>query len=272
LSRERLDAVLVKRGFFDARSRAASEVMSGRVLVNGEKCEKPGTRISDDVDITVLSSSNPYVSRGGLKLAGAHRDLGFSFKEKVVLDTGASTGGFTHYALEQGAAKVYAVDVGYGQLDWSLRNDQRVINLERTNARYLREEDLQERPDMAIIDVSFISLEKIIPVVQEIAVSEIIALVKPQFEAGKEMVGRKGVVREAEVHRQVLQRLIIFAGERGYFLRGITFSRLQGPRGNIEYFIYLDYDYEGGKSDSKDGLTEKEAADRVVREAWSFFT
>lgn len=239
MSKERLDTLLVKKGFFETRTRASSEVMAGRVLVNGVKCEKPGTKFLPEVKLEVCTPGNPYVSRGGLKMAGAFNELGFSFKGKVVLDVGASTGGFTHFALCHGAEKVYAVDVGYGQLDWSLRRDSRVINLERINARYLDLEELEETPHIATVDVSFISLQKIIPVLAKIGIKEIVALVKPQFEAGREDVGKKGVVSDPEVHREVLSSITSFSREQGYVLEGVAFSGVKGPKGNVEYFIYL---------------------------------
>ncbi len=261
MSKERLDAELVKRGFFDARSRAASEIMSGKVLVNGKKCEKPGTRISADAKINLLAPANPYVSRGGLKLAGAYREFGFFLEGKVVIDIGASTGGFTHFALEHGASRIYAVDVGYGQLEWQLRNNPAVVNMERTNARYLLPEDLEELPDLALVDVSFISLEKIIPVLAKLEAGEMVLLVKPQFEAGKEEVGKKGVVRDVQVHREVLRRIIAFGREQGYRLKGAVPSPLPGPQGNVEFFVYL----ERGKEN--DAVEPEEAVEQAVRKA-----
>ncbi len=185
----------VEAGIFTHNHRARAEIMAGNVLVNGLVCDKPGTMVPVESKISLLPVSNPYAGRGGLKIEGAAGDLGFNFEGKVVLDAGASTGGFTDYALRHGAVKVYAVDVGYGQLDWKLRQDPRVVNMERTNIRYLHREALGEIPDIATIDLSFISLKKAIPVLVEIGIPEIVVLVKPQFEAAREKVERGGVVR-----------------------------------------------------------------------------
>lgn len=228
---------MLERRLFDCRSRARSEIMAGKVLVNGVVCDKPGTFVRDEARIT-LSPGNPYVSRGGLKIAGAARDLGFNVRNKTVLDSGSSTGGFTDYALQNGALKVYAIDVGYGQLAWKLRNDKRVVVMERCNIRYLRREQLEDIPDLALLDLSFISLKKVLPALVDIGIQEIVALVKPQFEAGKEMVGKKGVVRDPLVHVRVLEDLLDFGRKAGLREAGVTFSHLKGPQGNLEYFIY----------------------------------
>lgn len=237
--KKRLDTVVVDKGLIFPRSRARAEIMAGNVLVDGKVCDKPGTPVNPAAEVALLAGKNPYVSRGGLKLAGAYEDLGLSFKDKIILDAGASTGGFTDFALQNGASKVYAVDVGYGQLDWKLRQDSRVVNMERTNIRYLRKEDLHETPCMALADVSFISLQKVLPVFNSIGIAEIVLLVKPQFEAGREKVGKKGVVRDPEVHHQVLDDIKNFAGKLNLQTLGSTPSRLKGPQGNIEFFLHL---------------------------------
>lgn len=238
--KERLDQILVKRGFFHSRSRAAAAVLEGQVSVNGKKIEKPGTPVADDVEIGVVEGPR-YVSRGGMKLEQAFDEFGLDVRGKVVLDAGASTGGFTDCLLKHGARKVIAVDVGYGQFDWSLRRNQRVELRERTNIRYIRPEMLSETPDIATLDLSFISLKKVLSAVIKCLRPgfEIIALVKPQFEAGKGMVGKGGVVRERTTHRQVLTDIWQHALDNGCVVRGITASRVRGPRGNVEYLLYL---------------------------------
>ncbi len=237
--KKRLDVLLVERGLFAQRNRARAEIMAGSVLVDGQRCDKPGTPVAETSEITLLPAGNPYVSRGGLKMAGAVEDLGYTFNGKVVLDAGASTGGFTDFALQHGALRVYAVDVGYGQLDWKLRRDPRVMIMERTNVRYLQREDLPEVPDVAVVDVSFISLTKILPALVDVGIPEIIALVKPQFEAGREKVGKKGVVRDPAVHTAVLAKIKEFAAGLGLKTVATVPSRLQGPQGNTEFFTYL---------------------------------
>ncbi|NLJ99850.1 MAG: TlyA family RNA methyltransferase [Clostridia bacterium] len=263
-NKERLDLLLVKKGYFHSRSKAQGYIMGGRVLVNGIKIDKPGTRFKDDVDIKIIRKEHPYVSRGGLKLAKAVKEFGLTMKNKKILDIGASTGGFTHCALINGAKKVYAVDVGYGQLAWELQNDPRVVSLERTNARYLEREDIGETVDMATIDVSFISLRNILPAVSKILVDggEVVALIKPQFEAGRENVGKKGVVREPKVHVKVIQNVIKGAEKTDLYPLALTYSPIKGPRGNIEYLIYMIR--------SMEKLREKVVLDvsGVVGEAW----
>ncbi len=236
--KKRLDVVLLERGLFSARSRARAVIMAGEVYVNGVRCDKPGTFVTDACKTELRTDPNPYVSRGGQKLAGAAADLGFSLAGKTVVDVGASTGGFTDYALQDGARQVYAVDVGYGQLHWKLRQDKRVIVLERTNARYLKKEDLPARPQTALVDVSFISLRKILPVLtNELGVKEIITLVKPQFEAGPDQVGKNGVVKDPAVYSQVIIAVFSCAYGLGLENLGAVASRLKGPKGNIEYFV-----------------------------------
>ena len=241
MKKERLDALLMNRGLFESRAKAQAAVMAGQVLVNEQKIDKPGTPVPPDVTIRLLGNNLPYVSRGGLKLEKALKLFPITVQDKVVADIGASTGGFTDCALQNGAARVYAIDVGYGQLAWKLRNDQRVVNMERTNVRYLEAEHLPEQVDAATIDVAFISLDKILPAVHKILKRDgfVIALIKPQFEAGKENVGKKGVVRDAKVHEMVINNVIAFAKEEGFGIAGLDFSPIKGPEGNIEYLLHL---------------------------------
>lgn len=241
MKKERLDALLMNRALFESRAKAQAAIMAGQVLVNEQKIDKPGTPVPPDASIRLLGNKLPYVSRGGLKLEKALKIFPISVKDKVVADIGASTGGFTDCALQNGATKVYAIDVGYGQLAWKLRNDERVINLERTNVRYLEKDSLPEQVDAATIDVAFISLDKILPAVYKILKAEgfVIALIKPQFEAGKENVGKKGVVRDASIHEQVINNVIDFAKEEGFGIAGLDFSPIKGPEGNIEYLLHL---------------------------------
>ena len=237
----RLDAYLMDLGLFESRARAQAAIMAGEVLVDEQKVDKPGTQVKQTAKIRLLGERLRYVSRGGLKLEKAMKLFPITVEGKVMVDIGASTGGFTDCALQNGAARVYAVDVGYGQLDWKLRNDPRVINMERTNARLMDENSLPERIDGASIDVAFISLEKILPAVRKLLAEEafVIALVKPQFEAGRENVGKKGVVRDPAVHKEVIHRVIAFAKEEGFGIGGLEFSPVKGPEGNIEYLLYL---------------------------------
>lgn len=241
MKKERLDVLLVNRGMFESRAKAQAAVMAGQVLVNEQKIDKPGTPVAPEVTIRLLGNKLPYVSRGGLKLEKALQIFPISVEGKVVADIGASTGGFTDCALQNGATKVYAIDVGYGQLAWKLRNDERVVNMERTNVRYLEADSLPEQVDAATIDVAFISLDKILPAVHKILKPEgfVVALIKPQFEAGKENVGKKGVVRDAAVHEQVINNVISFAKGEGFGIAGLDFSPIKGPEGNIEYLLHL---------------------------------
>ncbi len=237
--KKRLDILLVEKNFFATRSRARAEIMAGNVFVNGKKSDKPGSPTPIWADIDLRKPANPYVSRGGLKLKKALDEFGIEIKGKVVLDIGASTGGFTQCALDNGAEKVYALDVGYGQLAWVLRNHPRVVNMERFNVRFLKKEDLTPLPHLAVIDVSFISLEKVLPVVAGLGIGEVICLIKPQFEALRSQVGKKGVVRAGEVHEEVLERIVTLSLKLSYRLGGLTFSPLKGPKGNIEFLAYL---------------------------------
>lgn len=236
--KERLDRLLVERGLAENRTQAQRLIMAGSVRVEGETALKPGQMVRADARLEV-ESALPYVSRGGFKLSGALDDFGYDPAGVVAADVGASTGGFTDVLLQRGARRVYAIDVGYGQLAWKLRQDPRVVVMERTNARYL--DQLPEPIDLAVIDASFISLEHLLPKVKSWLRpgGSIIALVKPQFEAGREQVDKGGVVRDEEVHRQVLDRLITWAETQGLHLAGATASPIRGPAGNVEFFLWL---------------------------------
>ena len=261
MKKERLDALLMNRALFESRAKAQAAIMAGQVLVNEQKIDKPGTPVAPDVQIRLLGNKLPFVSRGGLKLAKALQIFPISVEGKVVADIGASTGGFTDCALQNGAAKVYAIDVGYGQLAWKLRSDERVINMERTNVRYLEADSLPEQVDAATIDVAFISLDKILPAVHKILKADgfVIALIKPQFEAGKENVGKKGVVRDARVHEEVINNVITFAKSEGFGIAGLDFSPIKGPEGNIEYLLHLTL--------GEDDAVSPEAVNKLVSQS-----
>ncbi|MGI6225427.1 MAG: TlyA family RNA methyltransferase [Peptococcales bacterium] len=241
MAKQRLDLAMVNEGLAESREKAKALIMAGQVKVDGKIIDKPGTNISEGLRIELIGPILPFVSRGGLKLAKAITTFDIDLNNKVIADIGASTGGFTDCALQNGARKVYAIDVGYGQLDWKLRNDPRVVNMERTNARYLKASDLAEQVDFISIDVAFISLEKILPVTLEILKDngEIIALIKPQFEAGKEKIGKKGVVRDPKIHLEVITRILNYVQSLNFIVRGLTYSPIKGPEGNIEYLLWL---------------------------------
>ena len=242
MEKERLDILLVQRGLCESRERAKSSIMAGIVYVDGQRADKPGSSFFTDAQIEVRENLNPYVSRGGLKLDKAIKYFNIELKGRQTVDVGASTGGFTDCMLKNGATKVAAIDVGYGQLAWTLRNDDRVKNLERTNIRYVKPDDIGFYADFISIDVSFISLKKVLPAVSELLNrehGEVLCLVKPQFEAGREKVGKHGVVRDIQVHRQVNEEVISFAVNIGFKLKGLTYSPIKGPEGNIEYLCYL---------------------------------
>ncbi|MCX7780230.1 MAG: TlyA family RNA methyltransferase [Negativicutes bacterium] len=241
VSKERLDVLLVEKGLAASRERAKASIMAGLVFVNGQKIDKVGTVVPVGANITVAGDSIGYVSRGGLKLAKAIEYFAINLKGKVMADVGASTGGFTDCALKHGARKVYAIDVGYGQLAWSLRTDERVINMERTNIRNVTRDDIGESLDFVTIDVAFISLEKVLPAVKALLADDgaVIALIKPQFEAGREKVGKKGVVKDPDVHCEVIINILRYAQNSDLFPVGLTYSPVKGPEGNIEYLIYL---------------------------------
>lgn len=237
----RLDQSVFERGLTESRERARTSIMAGLVFVDGQRMDKPGTAISPDSIVELRGEAMPYVSRGGLKLEKALRVFSCSPSGKLCIDCGASTGGFTDVLLKNGAAKVYAVDVGYGQLAWRLRTDPRVVCMERTNARYIGRDQIPETLDLAVMDLSFISLRLVLPPVFELlrAGGEVLCLIKPQFEAGREKVGKKGVVRDPAVHLEVLSTFSGFATAAGFALTGADYSPIRGPEGNIEYLGYL---------------------------------
>ena len=242
--KKRLDVLLTERMFAETRSKAQAIIMSGNVYVNGQKADKPGISYEETVDIEVKGAVCPYVSRGGLKLEKALRDFGVNPEGYVCSDSGASTGGFTDCLLQQGAKKVFAIDVGYGQLDWKIRSDERVVVMERTNIRYVTPEDLGEPLDLSVIDVSFIGLEIVLPTIKNLLkpTGQVLCLIKPQFEAGKENVGKKGVVREPKIHKMVLDNFVSLVHGLGFKILGLTFSPVKGPEGNIEFLGHLSLD------------------------------
>lgn len=240
--KKRLDVLLVEQGYADSRTKAQAIIMSGNVYVDGQKADKPGVFYEEHVVLEVRGAVCPYVSRGGLKLEKALRNFGVDPTGYVCSDSGASTGGFTDCLLQQGAKKVFAIDVGYGQLDWKIRSDPRVVVMERTNVRYVTPEQLGEPLDLSVIDVSFISLKIVLPVVKTFLKADqgqVLCLIKPQFEAGKEKVGKKGVVRDPAVHQEVLEDFIALAHRIGFTILGLTFSPVKGPEGNIEFLAHL---------------------------------
>ena len=241
MAKERLDTLLVERGLAGSRERAKRMIMAGEVLVDGQKVDKAGTTVKPEAEIRLLGHDIPYVSRGGLKLEKAMQEFAVTLAGKVAADIGASTGGFTDCMLQNGVRKVFAIDVGYGQLAWKLRTDDRVVNMERTNIRNVTSEMLGEKLDFASIDVAFISLTKVLPVAKELLTDtgELVALIKPQFEAGREKVGKKGVVRDPAVHEEVIVRVTDFARSLGFCPLAFTYSPVKGPEGNIEYLIHL---------------------------------
>jgi len=241
-NKTRLDVLLVEQGLLESRQKAQATIMSGLVFVNDQRVDKPGTAIANDAKIEIRGNTLKYVSRGGLKLEKAMASFPVELNGAICGDIGASTGGFTDCMLQNGASKVYAVDVGYGQLAWKLREDPRVVCMERTNARYLDHEQIPDELDFASIDVSFISLKLILPAVCGILKEggHVACLVKPQFEAGKEKVGKKGVVRDPAVHQEVLENFLNHAKESGFTVLGLTYSPIRGPEGNIEYLGYLE--------------------------------
>ena len=244
----RLDVLLVERGLQESRQKAQATIMSGLVFVDGQRVDKAGTAVSPEASVEIRGHALRYVSRGGLKLEKAMTTFGLTLEGKTCADIGASTGGFTDCMLQNGAQKVYAVDVGYGQLDWKLRTDPRVVCMERTNARYLTREQIPDPLDFASIDVSFISLKLILPALFQLLKEDghIACLIKPQFEAGKEKVGKKGVVREKSTHKEVLDNFVALADELQFKILGLTFSPVKGPEGNIEFLAHLTLDDADG--------------------------
>ena len=242
--KERLDVLLVKKGLAESREKAKAIIMSGIVYVDNNKEDKAGQTFNEDALIEVRGNTLRYVSRGGLKLEKAMNCFGVTLEGKVAMDVGASTGGFTDCMLQNGAVKVYSVDVGHGQLAWKLRNDERVVCMEKTNIRYVTPDDVADKIDFASIDVSFISLKKVLPAVYDLLtdVGEVVCLIKPQFEAGREKVGKKGVVREQSVHVEVVDMIVSFAREMGFVTLDLSYSPIKGPEGNIEYLLYITKD------------------------------
>ena len=240
--KKRLDVLLVERLYAETRSKAQAIIMSGNVYVNGQKADKPGTSCDETVEIEVRGAVCPYVSRGGLKLEKALRDFGVKPEGFVCSDSGASTGGFTDCLLQQGAKKVFAIDVGYGELNWKIRNDPRVVVMERTNIRYVTPEDLGEPLDLSVIDVSFIGLELVLPTIKNLlkpGQGQVLCLIKPQFEAGRENIGKNGVVRDPKIHQMVLDKFVDLVLILGFTILGLTFSPVKGPAGNIEFLGHL---------------------------------
>lgn len=246
MAKERLDILLIQRGMATSRERARAVIMAGEVFVNGQREDKPGTAFDENKieTLEIRGEQLPYVSRGGLKLAKAVQDFGLTLSGKVCMDIGASTGGFTDCMLQNGAVKVYSVDVGHGQLDWKLRSDERVVCMEKTNFRYMVRDDIADDLDFASVDVSFISLTKILIPARKLlkAQGQMVCLIKPQFEAGREKVGKKGVVRDAHVHEEVVKKIFDFADLVGFKILNLDYSPIRGPEGNIEYLIYLEKD------------------------------
>lgn len=239
--KERLDVLMVEQGLAESRAKAQAIIMAGDVFIDDQKIDKPGTAVLSSSHIEVRGAVCPYVSRGGLKLEKALRDFGVKPIDYVCSDSGASTGGFTDCLLQQGAKKVFAIDVGYGQLAWKIRNDPRVVCMERTNIRYVTPEQLGEPLDLSVVDVSFISLKLVLPVIYTLLKDsgQVLCLIKPQFEAGKEKVGKKGVVRDPDVHCEVLHNFVQNVADIGFTLKNLTFSPVKGPEGNIEFLGHL---------------------------------
>lgn len=263
--KERLDVILVEQGYASSREKAKAIIMSGNVYVNGQKEDKAGTTFDfTKCKLEVRGNTLKYVSRGGLKLEKAMQTWKFPLEGKTCMDVGASTGGFTDCMLQNGASRVYSVDVGHGQLDWKLRNDERVVCMEQTNFRYLKPEDVPEKLDFVSVDVSFISLTKIlIPARNLLKVGgEMVCLIKPQFEAGREKVGKNGVVRELSTHREVIEKVIDFADLTGFSVKGLEYSPIKGPEGNIEYLVYLKKEAE--PEESVASLAEREAEELLA--------
>lgn len=264
MKKVRLDQLVFDQGLSESRERAKAIIMSGVVYVNGQRADKPGAQVAPDAKIEVRGNTLPYVSRGGFKLEKALRVFPIDPTGLTCIDCGASTGGFTDVLLQNGAAHVYAIDVGYGQLDWKLRNDPRVTVMERTNARYLTADDLPLRPTLGVMDVSFISITKILPAAAAIMGEngEFISLIKPQFEAGRDRVGKKGVVRDAQVHLDVVKEILHFIdADMGWTTQNLSFSPIKGPEGNIEFLVHIL-----PKERATHSVTEQEAVE-VVRQA-----
>lgn len=262
--KERLDLHLVKINIFPTREKARKNIMAGLVFVDNARIDKPGEMIHTESKIEIKGNAIPYVSRGGLKLEKALKEFNIDIKDKTAIDVGASTGGFTDCLLKNGAAGVVSIDVGYGQFAWELRNDPRVTLMERTNIRYVTADDIGALSDICVVDVSFISLRLVLPVVMKLIKTggEIVCLIKPQFEAGKDKVGKKGVIKDPEIHKEVIYSVIEFAGQSGLCLKGLSYSPIKGPEGNIEYLLYLFND-----KDSDDRINIEDLVTSVVEES-----
>lgn len=263
--KERLDILLVEKGIFTSRERAKSSIMAGKIFVDGQRVDKAGEKVNVDADIIFKGQEIPYVSRGGLKLEKAIKEFGVNLKDKVCMDIGASTGGFTDCMLQNDAKKVFSIDVGYGQFAWKLRTDPRVVCMERTNIRYVTPETLGEVTDFASIDVSFISLKKIMPATLNLLneTGEVVALIKPQFEAGKEKVGKKGVVRDINVHKEVVLDIVEFLISQNLNILSVSYSPIKGPEGNIEYLVYFTKDI------NRESTFTLENIEKIVNESHS---
>ena len=253
-NKERLDLLLFNRGFAESREKAKALIMSGKVYVDNQKADKVGTLYKEDSKIEVRKDEIEFVSRGGLKLNKAILSFDIDLKDKVAMDIGASTGGFTDCMLQNGAKKVYSVDVGYGQLAWKLRNDKRVVNLERTNIRYIDESLILEKLDFVSVDVSFISLKLVLPVAKNLMkdLAKGVCLIKPQFEAGRDKIGKNGVVRDKKVHEEVIRNVFMFTNDLGFKILDLDFSPVKGPKGNIEYLMYIEKNESQEQSQKND--------------------
>lgn len=264
--KQRVDVLLVERGLIETREQAKRAIMAGIVYSDDLRMDKPGDKVFEDIPLMIKGKKMPYVSRGGLKLEKALKEFDMEARDKILIDIGSSTGGFTDCALQNGAKMSYAIDVGYNQLAWKLRQDERVIVMERTNFRYVKPEDLEQgMPNLASIDVSFISLRLILPVLKQLLVakSDVVALIKPQFEAGKEQVGKKGIVRDRKIHEEVITRMMEFALSEGYSIKNLTYSPITGGEGNIEFLIHL---YWSGEEQQPEN-TMPYSAQEIVEQA-----
>ena len=270
MAKERVDVLAFKQGLFETREQAKRGVMAGLVVsvINGQRFDKPGEKIDDTTELKLKGEKLKYVSRGGLKLEKSLQTFGISVQDKITLDIGASTGGFTDVMLQNGASLVYAVDVGTNQLAWKLRQDERVVSMEQFNFRYAQRTDFDQTPQFASIDVSFISLSLILPALQEILATDgqVVALIKPQFEAGREQIGKKGIVKDKKVHLAVLEKVTAFMMEAGFSVRGLDFSPIQGGQGNVEFLAYLEKSIEPQTLDSELMTAVVEAAHKEFKD------
>lgn len=266
--KERIDVLLVENGFFETREKAKRAIMAGLVYIDEVKHDKPGEKVLLESNLIVRGNPMKYVSRGGLKLEKAMALYGLTLSDKICMDIGASTGGFTDCMLQNGATKVYSVDVGYGQLDWKLRNDDRVVNMERTNIRHVTDEQIEDKLDFVSIDVSFISLKLVLPVAHRLMADDgqIVFLIKPQFEAGKEFVGKNGVVKDPKVHKRVILELLTYAQENGFNYIGLSYSPIKGPKGNREFLAYFEKAPNGEQS-VESNVNFESVAETIVKES-----